>query len=99
MDNQPTALVRCPACRQPSDSLKQYTMPKLVVFLVFAASTQRATYTCCPSCMRKVIGKNLAINIIPSNLIWPLLAIYYLGATTATFTKGHSKAVRKELGL
>jgi hypothetical protein len=90
-------LITCPGCKQPSESIKRYTMPQIVVFLWLFAWWRRVTYTLCPSCMRKTIGERMAINIIPANLMWPVLAIFWLILLGRTFTKGHSKSVLQQI--
>lgn len=47
--------------------------------------------------MRKTIGERMAINIIPANLMWPVLAIFWLILLGRTFTKGHSKSVLQQI--
>ncbi len=92
-------LIRCPKCGKPSDSIKRYAMPDLVVFLLVFAWTRRVTYTACASCMRGIIGERMLINIPTANLIWPFLAIFWLVRLGTTSSKGHSESILKELGL
>ncbi|MGO9134751.1 MAG: hypothetical protein ACLP8A_12000 [Methylovirgula sp.] len=88
-------VLQCPGCLRPSDSIKRFTMPDLFVFLWIFAWWRRATYSLCPSCMRKKIAEKMAINIIPANLIWPFLAVFWLVLLARTFPKGHSKSLLK----
>ncbi len=92
-------LIRCPRCQKPTDSIKRFGAPDLVVFLFVFAWWRRATYTACPSCMRKTLGEKMAINIIPANLIWPILAIFWGTQIGRTYARGHSQSVLDELGI
>ena len=95
----PAFQIRCPCCQQPSDSIKQYKMHKLVVFILIAAHVQSATYTACSSCMRKIIGERMLVNVIPANLAWPVIALAWGVQFARTFSKGHSRSVLSAVGL
>jgi hypothetical protein len=99
MDDTQSIRIECPVCHRSSDRIKQYVQYKLVVFLLFARYTQTATYTACPSCMRKMIGKSMLINLIPANLAWPVLAIVWVGQLAGTFTRGHSRQILDSIEL
>lgn len=90
-------LITCPGCGQPSDSIKRFTMPDIIVFLWFFAWWRRVTYNLCPSCMRRKIGERMAINIVPANLLWPFLAVFWLVLLGRTFVKGHSKGLLQKI--
>jgi hypothetical protein len=95
----PADLIRCPGCGRPSDSIKRYRMPDLVVFLFIFAWARRATYTACAGCMRKIIGERMGINLITANLCWPFLAIAWIAKLVSSYSKGHSESVLEELNL
>lgn len=83
----------CPKCGQYTESLKAYRLPTFVLFLWFGASFKHGTVIACPSCMRRELGKMALINLLPSNILWPLLiAPWYSIAALRSATKGHSSA-------
>jgi hypothetical protein len=84
----------CPACGQPTDSLKQYRYISWVVFYLAGATWQTAHYRACPGCMRGLVGRRLAWNLLPANLLWPMLVLPWgLGLIVASYRKGHSPDV------
>ena len=86
--------VACPACRTPSDSIKQYRFPELFVFLLVLYWVRTLTYTACPSCMRKKLALCAVINVVTANIVWPFVLFpWYSALALASFTRGHSKAV------
>jgi hypothetical protein len=87
-------LLMCPECGKETPSLKCYTLPYLVVFLLLFAHVQKATYTLCPRCMRKVIMQRALINVIPANFVAPPLCIGFGIGFLATFLPGHSRSLR-----
>lgn len=87
----------CPRCLRVTPSLKSYRMPAFVLFLVVAAGAQHATYTCCPSCMRKNIALNFVLNLLPANVAMILLGPLYLVHFLRTFTSGHSRAIEEKI--
>jgi uncharacterized membrane protein len=88
------AALDCPVCGQPTDSLKQYRFVGWVVFYLFGAIWQTAFYRGCPRCVRGMIGRRMAWNLVPANLLWFLLVLPWgLGLIAASFRKGHSAAV------
>src|SRR5262249_3404466 len=85
----------CPTCGQLTDSLKQYAnFPHLVVFLLFFAVSQRATYVGCPSCMRAKIATQMLINLLTANIISPIILLIQACFLIPTFMKGHSKSIK-----
>ncbi len=81
----------CPKCGQMTESLKAYRLPTFLLFLWFGASFKHGTVVACPSCMRRELGKLALINILPANLLFPLLVgPWYTIAAIRSTTKGHS---------
>ena len=98
--NQPEfRTVECPACRRPTDSLKQFTMLRSLVFILVYAFWRLGTYTACPDCMRQIIRKNLlGLNILTANLLWVFIMLPWgLVQLWAAGSPGHSKGVIKQL--
>src|SRR5215831_15103377 len=90
----------CPHCGQPTDSLKQYRFISWVVFYVIDAAYQLTYYRACPVCMRKLIARRAVWNLIPANLLWFVLVMPWgLGLIAATFRKGHSQDVLRNISL
>lgn len=84
----------CPRCLEPTDSLKQYRCPSWVVFLLVHAVWQTEYVRACPRCMRSHLARRALWNILPANLLWPLLVLpWTAGLFAATYRKGHSPAV------
>jgi hypothetical protein len=74
-----------------TDSLKAYRLPTLLIFLWIGASFKHGTVVACPPCMRKELGTLALVNLLPANLLWPLLAApWYSIAALRSMTKGHS---------
>ena len=49
------------------------------------------TATACPRCMRKVILKRTALNILPANVLWVVIVLpCHLVQLVRTLTHGHS---------
>lgn len=97
--NQPAALILpCPSCHLPTDSMKRFKLFQLLIFLIIFAHVRTAVYTSCPGCMRKIILERTFINIIPANLIWPIVFIFNIVYFTITFVPGPSRSIRKEFG-
>lgn len=92
--------VPCPHCGQPTDRLKRYGVLRRVVFFLIAAHVQRGAYTACPTCMRRLVLKDLLspLNILLANLMWLLAWLpHVIGVLVATTLPGHSKAVRQAI--
>jgi hypothetical protein len=91
-------LLSCPACESDTDSLKQYRFFSWVVFYLVGAAYKMAFYRACPTCMRKLIVRRVAWNLIPANLLWFLLVLPWgLGLVGATLRKGHSRDVIRNI--
>lgn len=93
-------LLPCPKCGRPTDSLKRYSYFRYLVFLLAAAFYGMKKVTSCGSCIRGDLAVNLAINLVPANLLWliivlPLNSVYML----ASFSQGHSKEITNELEM
>ena len=90
----------CPKCGQMTESLKAYRLPTFVLFLFVGASFKHGEVIACPTCMRKELGKMALINILPANVLWPLLiAPWYSIAALRSATKGHSSKAREYAAL
>lgn len=88
----------CPKCGQMTESLKAYKLPTFMLFLWFGASFKHGTVVACPPCMRKELGKLALINILPANLLFPLLVgPWYSIAALRSLTKGHSSGAHQAI--
>jgi len=88
----------CPVCSSATDSLKQYRFVSWVVFYLVGATYQVAFYRGCPACMRKLIARRTAWNLIPANLLWFVLVLPWgLWLVVASFRKGHSRDVIRNI--
>lgn len=95
--HQTGATILCPACREESDSVKNYSYITLLFLFVFYG-WQTASQIGCPSCTRKMIGKNLLVNVLTANITWPFIILpWNLILLVMSFTRGHSKSVLKIL--
>jgi hypothetical protein len=92
-------LLPCPCCESDTDSLKQYRYISWVVFFLVGATYRLAFFRACPSCMRKLIARRAAWNLIPANILWFALVLPWgLGLIIATFRTGHSRDVIRNIG-
>lgn len=99
-EEQLDVLLRCPECGTETDSLKQYRYMRWCLFLLAGAVWQDQTIRACPSCVRRRVGKSLLVNLIPANLLWPILILPWgLGLLVASSRKGHSKIVEQMVAL
>ncbi len=91
------ATILCPACGEESDSVKSYEyISMLFAFVAYGYQTTRQVG--CPSCTRKMIGKNLLINLPTANMVWPIICLPWgLVLLLMSLTHGHSKSVLKVL--
>jgi hypothetical protein len=92
-----TVPLPCPQCKCMSDSIKQYSVAHLVVFVLVFVYHQTGKYTGCSSCMRGYLLARTAINIIPANLLFPFIFLFHSIQFLRTYTRGHSRAIRKLL--
>jgi hypothetical protein len=89
----------CPSCESDTDSLKQYRYFSWVVCYLVGATYKMAFYRACPACMRKWIARRAAWNLITANVLWFALVLPWgLGLIIATFRKGHSRDVIRNIG-
>jgi hypothetical protein len=84
----------CPVCGRATGSLKQYTVVNFTCLLVSFA-WQAVTYTACPRCMRRRLAWHALIQLLPANLLWPVVTlvpdlIYVL----LSCRRGHSPSIR-----
>ena len=88
----------CPVCANPTDSLKQYRYVGWVVFYLAGATYSTTYYRACPGCVRKFVARRAARNLVPANLLWPLLVLPWgLGLVVASYRRGHSAAVIRQI--
>lgn len=93
--HQTGATILCPSCHEESDSVKNYTFISLL-FAFVAYMWQTTSQIGCPSCTRKMIGKNLLVNLLTANIVWPFIILpWNLILLLMSFTRGHSKSVLK----
>jgi hypothetical protein len=93
-----TVSLECPHCRESTDSLKQFTIARWVLFALLYFSWTPIHYTACPSCTRKYILSRVALNLIPGNIAWPIFLVVSWGPQFArTFSSGHTRWIRKEI--
>jgi hypothetical protein len=91
------AALSCPHCGEETKSLKQYPLCNRVVFLLVAASWRGATHTACPRCMRKQLRRTTLLNLAPANVLWPVVFLVHAALFAATWKKGHSRGVIRDL--
>lgn len=72
-----------------------------IIFLVIAAQHQSRQYTCCSECMReKIPKKTFNRNILTAWVLWVILMFpWHMIAYVLTYLPGHSKSVKKDVGL
>jgi hypothetical protein len=88
----------CPCCGQLTDSLKQYRMYEMVLFVVFATAWRVATHVACPKCMRQKLLVRMLYNLPLANVFWPIVGVWHGVMVLTSLRKGHSRAIRKLLG-
>lgn len=82
------ALVICPICLNPTESLKSNNLIYLVsIAYMFSWDTKKVH--ACPRCMRKKIEQRTVAAIPLSNVLFPFLALVYLVQWLLTFRRGH----------
>ena len=97
-----TYLVPCPQCGELSDSIKRYDVYTTLWCLFIWAQYGTTTYTCCPHCMRKhILWEGIFTwRIISGNILWLFLSLpLSLIELLFSYTKGHSRTVKKYLGI
>ena len=88
------AVTTCPQCQKPTDSLKQYRCLHWCLYYLAGAMWRTEYVRGCPACMRRHLARRCLLNVVPSNLLWPLLVVPWTAVLFATtFRRGHSPAV------
>jgi hypothetical protein len=88
----------CPVCGETTRSLKQYQFLSWGVFFFAAGMYQTAYYRACPGCMRKWLAQRTAINMIPTNILWPFVVVpWAVVLFVATYSKGHTPELLRYL--
>lgn len=92
-------ILQCPECGRFSDSIKRYRIIDFCLFILIAANCRYVEYTCCPDCMRKhILEKGFTYNIITANFLWLILILpWSIILILCSYSKGHSKAVLKDI--
>jgi hypothetical protein len=89
-------LLRCPACRRLTGSLKRYRLIDLLLFAGAFWFVRTATHTACPGCMRGLIVRRTMFNIITANVLWPIFVLpLHALDLLRTFTDGPSDSVQR----
>jgi hypothetical protein len=87
-------LRRCSWCDESTHSLKAFNLPKFFFVPVphFHYHIHETELNeACPGCMRWILLKYLACQIITANVLWPVLVLpFYVFYFALTFRKGHS---------
>jgi hypothetical protein len=84
----------CPRCGQPTDSLKQFRCLSWCLYYIAGAAWQVEYVRACPGCMRRHLARRTLVNIIPANVLWPVLVLPWTAVLFAsTYQKGHSPTV------
>lgn len=102
MKEEKVYLVKCPQCGEYSDSIKRYDIVTTLWFLWVWVRYGTTTYTCCPHCMRKHILTEgiFTWRILSGNIFWLFIMLpMSLVQLLFSFTKGHSRTVKKDLGI
>jgi hypothetical protein len=93
-DGPENAILDCPACGRPTDSLKQYRYVDWCVFFLAGAVWQGVVLRACPACMRQLIWRRCLVNAVPAHLAWLAgLLPWGLGLIAASHRPGHSRWV------
>src|SRR4051812_37527696 len=85
--------VKCPCCHAPTRDLKCLRFAHWMVFLVLYLWVAERVTVACPRCMRRILARRLALNVVPANLAWPALLILYVPRFAATFEPGPSRVL------
>jgi len=85
---------RCSWCDDLTDNLKAFNLPKyalIPLFIVNYHMHETEPVEACPGCMRRILLKYLACQIITAKIVWPILVLpIYVFYFVLTFRKGHS---------
>jgi hypothetical protein len=86
--------LRCPICGETTKSLKQYQFLLWGVFYLVGVMYRTVCHRACPGCMRKWLFQRTAINIIPTNVLWPQVVLPWAAVLfVATYNAGHTPDV------
>jgi hypothetical protein len=86
-------LRRCSWCDELTHSLKAFNLPKffLIPVVVHYHIHETERNEACPGCMRWILLKYLACQIITANVLWPVVVLpFYVFYFALTFRMGHS---------
>ena len=84
----------CPHCNAESDSLKQYRYLNWLVFFLVGYVKQYIVIRGCPSCLRRIVWQRCLVNLLPANLLWPILVLpWALVLTVRSYQQGASGKV------
>ncbi len=88
-------LRRCSWCDESTQSLKAFNLPKFLLIPLHSVHYhvhETDPTEACPGCMRRILLKYLACQIITANILWPFLVLpIYAFYFVLTFRKGHSR--------
>ena len=91
------ALICCPHCRKPSDSVKQLRI-MMLIFLIVGFQVRAWNAVGCSACLRQAILRNLKINVLTANVMWPFMILpFSIVQLIRAGRKGHSKSVLRLL--
>ena len=83
-------LKSCFECGEQTDSLKNYRVMNVFVFLIIFMVARGIDYQACPSCMRKKITMCAGIQILTAHVVFPIILIFHVVQFCRTFVRGHS---------
>ncbi len=93
-------LLECPRCARPTASLKHLRLLQLGLFAWLFWYVRTVGVVACPRCMRRRLLVTALLNTVPMNVLWPIAAPLAYGIPLLlTFRKGHSKVVRRAVGV
>jgi hypothetical protein len=88
------AALPCPVCGETTTSLKQYRFLLWGVCYLAGVMYRTVWYRACPACMRKWLAQRTAINVVPTNVLWPLVVLPWAAVLfIATYSQGHTPDV------
>ena len=80
----------CYECGEKSDSIKNFRVMNVFVFLIIFMVARGIDYRACPSCMRKKIATAAGIQILTAHVVFPIVLIFHIIQFCRTFVSGHS---------
>lgn len=92
-------ILPCPVCKQLTDSLKQYRVIQTIFALpLHHVELSSTVVRSCPPCMRAYAWRRCRINGLTTLVIGYLVLVpYTLAITLATFRRGHSWPVERDI--